>query len=302
MATDSNHSIIRTSVLTLLALLAFAANSVLCRMALGEESIDAASFTAIRLLSGALILLLILKLATRSSSEPPKANWKSALMLFTYAICFSYAYITLDTGTGALILFGSVQVSMIMISLWSGNRLHLSEWIGVIVAFAGFVYLVSPGVSAPSPAGFILMAAAGIAWGIYTLRGRGSENPLADTSGNFVRCLPLVVVLVILTYSQADLSGRGIVLAILSGAVASGLGYTIWYHALTGLGATLAAVVQLTVPVIAALGGVVFVGESISLRLLLSSIMILGGILLVILGRYYLMQKKADNTIEKTTD
>jgi drug/metabolite transporter (DMT)-like permease len=212
-------------------------------------------------------------------------------MLFTYAITFSYAYITLDTGTGALILFGAVQITMILLSLIRGNRLHLIEWLGVTLAFGGFVYLVLPGVSTPSLLGFVLMTIAGMAWGLYTLKGRGSAAPLMDTAYNFIRTLPLVGIVLLLSVQHANYSTKGIVLAILSGSIASGIGYTIWYIALDGLTATQAAVVQLFVPVIAALGGVLFVAEPITLRLSLAGLMILGGILLVVLGRYYFMQR-----------
>lgn len=216
-------------------------------------------------------------------------------MLFLYAICFSYAYITLDTGTGALILFGSVQLSMILITLFKGTRLHATEWAGVLISFSGFVYLILPGISTPSLSGFILMTTAGIAWGIYTLVGRGSTNPLADTAQNFLRTLPFIIIISIIaifTNHDIQLSQKGIALAILSGAVASGIGYTIWYMALGGLTATQAAVVQLLVPVIAAAGGVIFVSEVITLRLAFSSVMILGGIFLVVVGRTYFIQKK----------
>jgi drug/metabolite transporter (DMT)-like permease len=185
-----------------------------------------------------------------------------------------------------LILFGAVQITMIVLSIRAGNRLHVLEWAGVGTAFAGFVYLVLPGVSAPSPHGFLLMSLAGIAWGVYTLMGRGSVNPLADTSYNFLRTTPMLLVLVLLSFASAEYSSRGILLAVSSGAIASGIGYTIWYTALNGLSATQAAVVQLSVPVIAALGGVVVSEESITLRLLESAALILGGILLVVLGRH----------------
>ena len=278
-------------LLTTLALLAFAGNSILCRLALGENAIDAASFTSIRLFSGVIVLLLLLKALQPRSTNVSTGSWKAAFMLFIYAIAFSFAYVSLDTGTGALILFASVQITMILIGLITGNRLYLFEWLGVIIAFSGFVYLVIPGVSAPSLTGFILMAAAGVAWGFYTLAGRGSKNPLSDTTYNFMRTLPLVVVLVAVTILNATFSWQGIVLAILSGGITSGIGYAIWYMALGGLSATQAAVLQLLVPVIAALGGVVFADEVLSMRLLLSSTMILGGILMVILGKYYYDQR-----------
>jgi drug/metabolite transporter (DMT)-like permease len=263
-------------------------------MALGENSIDAPSFTAIRLLAGALTLFLILNLTRGAKHTASKGSWYSGAMLFLYAVTFSFAYITLDTGTGALILFASVQITMIILSIVSGSRLHVTEWLGVFIAFTGFVYLVLPGVTTPSLAGFLLMTVAGIAWGIYTLNGRGSNYPLADTAYNFIRTVPFVLILVAISVYDAQLSARGIVLAILSGAIASGMGYTIWYIALGGLSATQAAVVQLSVPVIAALGGVLFVSEAITLRLTLSATLILGGILLVMLGRYY-VSRSAQN-------
>jgi drug/metabolite transporter (DMT)-like permease len=213
-------------------------------------------------------------------------------MLFLYAITFSYAYISLDTGAGALILFGSVQITMILLSLISGTRLHYIEWAGVTIAFTGFVYLIMPGITAPSAIGFLLMTVAGIAWGIYTLKGRGSKNPLMDTAYNFLRTTPLVILLAITTIANVNYSSEGIFLASLSGGITSGIGYTIWYIALGGLSSTQAAVLQLSVPVIAALGGVIFVSEAITSRLTISATMVLGGILMVILGKYYFTQHK----------
>ena len=280
-------SVIKTFLYTSFALIAFA-NSVLCRLALGEHSIDAASFTVIRLISGAVTLVVILRLRDGGNKSTSTVNWISTLMLFLYAVTFSFAYITLNTATGALIIFGSVQMTMILITLRSGHRLHVAELLGVIIAFAGFVYLVLPNVNSPSMTGFILMTVAGIAWGIYTLRGRGSTNPLGDTANNFSRTIPLVAVLALIAIPYVDLSIKGMILAFLSGAVASGIGYTIWYTALGGLSAIQAAVVQLLVPVIAAVGGVVFVSESVSVRLVIAAVMILGGILIVVLGKYYL--------------
>jgi drug/metabolite transporter (DMT)-like permease len=282
-----NQNIVKTLIFTSLALIAFAANSVLCRLALGDKTIDASSFTAIRLLSGAIVLLLITGISSNKSNATTKGSWSASLMLFLYAITFSFAYITLDTGTGALILFGSVQITMILLSLISGNRLHIIEWTGITISFAGFVYLILPGVSTPSTTGFLLMTTAGIAWGIYTLKGRGSINPLMDTAYNFFRTIPLVIILAIVTLQNAQYSFEGIVLAVLSGGIASGIGYAIWYVALGGLSSTQAAVVQLLVPVIAAFGGVIFVSEVVTLRLTISATMILGGILMVVLGRYY---------------
>ena len=276
----------KTLLLTSLALVAFAANSILCRLALGAQAIDAESFTIVRLLSGSLALMVILWFTGRGGNKTSRGSWPASVALFLYAAAFSYAYISLDTGTGALILFGAVQVTMIVLSIRAGNRLHVLEWAGVGTAFAGFVFLILPGVSAPSPSGFLLMSLAGIAWGIYTLMGKGSKDPLADTSYNFLRTTPMALILVLMALSSsAEYSSQGILLAVLSGAIASGLGYTIWYTALRGLSTTQAAVVQLSVPFIAAMGGVAFSEETITLRLLESAVLILGGILLVVLGR-----------------
>ena len=208
-------------------------------------------------------------------------------MLFIYAAAFSYAYISLETGVGALILFGTVQITMILASLYSGNKLKYYELLGVIIAFAGFVFLVLPGATAPSYTGFILMCLSGVAWGLYTLSGKTSKNPLHDTFFNFFRTLPLIILLLAVAVQDTIMTQKGILLAVLSGGVASGVGYVIWYAALSGLTAIQAAVIQLLVPVIASIGGVIFTDETLSLRLLLSSMIILGGILVVILGRHY---------------
>ena len=207
-------------------------------------------------------------------------------MLFVYAATFSYAYISLDTGTGALILFCAVQMTMIVTSLCLGNRLRYIEWLGVATAFAGFVYLMLPSVGTPSLFGFMLMALSGIAWGFYTLAGQRSENPLRDTTYNFFRTVPFILLLLPFMAQPAALTYQGIILAVISGSIASGLGYTIWYLALKGLSTTQAAVVQLSVPLIAAIGGVVFTNEVFSIRMAISSLMILGGILVVVVGKH----------------
>ena len=271
--------------LTALALTAFAANSVLTRMALAEPIIDASSFTLIRLLSGSIVLMLILAFRLRKQSAPTKGSWLSSLMLFVYALGFSFAYLMLETGTGALILFGMVQITMVVASLIKGQRLARLEWLGIGTAFAGFVYLVWPEVSTPSISGVVLMSIAGIAWGVYTLRGRTSQAPLADTAYNFTRTLPFLLLLGLFSIGQFELSTQGIMLAVLSGAIASGLGYTLWYSVLTHLSATQAGVLQLLVPVIAALGGILFVSEPLTLRFVVASLLILGGIYLVIQAR-----------------
>jgi len=282
----------KTLLLTGCALIAFAANSVLCRLALGGHLIDASGFTIIRLLSGATVLLLIIKASSKKLTTAAKGSWSGSLLLFTYAVTFSFAYITLDTATGALILFVAVQITMILLSLLSGIRLHISEWVGISFAFIGFSYLILPNVSTPSITGFVLMTIAGIAWGIYSLQGRNSVNPLMNTAFNFYRCTPLLLILLLATIQQIHLSVEGVLLAMLSGGVASGIGYTIWYMALNGISATQAAAVQLLVPVIAAIGGVIFVSEPITFRLTISGAMILGGILLVVLGQHHFFQGK----------
>ena len=274
-----------TALYTSLTMVAFASNSLLNRLALGRESIDAVSYTTVRLISGALVLWLIASLQTNGAGPRVRGSWISASMLFIYAIAFSFAYLSLSAGTGALILFGSVQVTMILSALRSGERPQLLEWLGVLLALGGLVYLVLPGLEAPSPLGSALMTVAGIAWGVYSLRGRGSGSPLADTTGNFIRAVPLTLAVLLLSLNGVHLSQTGILLAVLSGAVASGLGYVIWYAALAGLTATRAAIVQLSVPVLAAWGGVAFLAEEVSLRLLLAGVLILGGIALAVVGR-----------------
>jgi len=276
---------LKTLLLTCLAMIAFAANSVLCRLALSQGGIDPTSFTVVRLLSGAVVLGLIFRFNRGKTTSPSRGSWLAAAMLFLYAISFSFAYVSLTTGTGALILFGAVQISMIVLTLVSGQELKPLELTGIIIAFCGLVYLVLPGVTAPSVSGFLLMALAGIAWGIYTLRGRGTQNPLADTTFNFIRSAPLVIIPALVAFPGMHSSGTGMLLAALSGGVTSGIGYAIWYTALRGLTATQAAVVQLSVPIIAAFGGVLFIAEQITLRLALSTVLTLGGILMVILSK-----------------
>jgi drug/metabolite transporter (DMT)-like permease len=296
-----NSFLIKTILFTGLALIAFAANSVLCRLALGESAIDASTFTIVRLLAGAIVLTVIMSISkiksNSNTNSSTKGSWPASIALFIYGLTFSFAYVTLDTATGALILFGSVQIAMILMSIFSGNRLHISEWFGMAIAFTGFVYLILPGVTTPSVIGFLLMTVSGIAWGIYTLKGRGSKNPIMDTAFNFLRTMPFVIILAIVTFKYAHYSSEGILLAVLSGSIASGIGYMIWYSALSGLSVTQAAVLQLLVPVIAAVGGIIFVSESISFRLTVSSAMILGGILMVVLGRYYYLKLQ---TVGKT--
>lgn len=286
-----NNHIFKIFTLTCIALIAFAANSVLARLALGNNTIDASGFTSIRLLTGAVVLFTIIQFRKNKTKSSTKGSWFSSFMLFIYAITFSYAYLSLDTGTGALILFGAVQITMILISIYNGNRLHFTEWLGVIIAFTGFVYLILPGVNTPSTIGFILMSLAGIAWGFYTIKGRASKNPSMDTAYNFIKTIPFVLVLLLITFDKENYSLEGIILAIISGGITSGIGYTIWYMALKGLTSVQAAIVQLLVPVIAAFGGVLFIAETITQRLTIASLLILGGVLIVVLGKKYFISK-----------
>lgn len=278
----------RLMLLTLTAMLAFAANSLLCRLALRTTPIDAASFAAIRLVSGALALWLIVALRSGASGKPMAGgNWRSALALFVYAAAFSFAYAGLSTGTGALLLFGAVQATMMVAGWLAGERLSLRQGGGFALAVGGLVAIMLPGLTAPPPGAAALMLLAGVAWGLYSLCGRGVPDAAAATAGNFMRAawLALGLSLGMALLSELRPDGVGALYAVLSGAIASGLGYVIWFAAIRGLSTTAAATVQLSVPVIAAVGGIVFLQEPITLRLVLSSLAILGGIALVLLSR-----------------
>lgn len=295
----------RTFLYTTFALIAFAFNSILCRLALRGGEADAAGFTAVRLASGAIMLVVISVVVQRCAGPRVSkddtsydrltplltrgllhwGSWPSAFFLFAYAVCFSFAYLGLSAGTGALILFGSVQMTMIAVSIFRGERPNAVEWFGLSVAVGGLVYLVFPGLTAPPLQSSLLMAAAGAAWGVYTLRGKGSVDPLGQTTGNFLFTLPFAGLLALLFLPNLHLSNRGILLAVLSGAIASGIGYSIWYAALKHLTSTRAAVFQLAVPVIAAVGGVLLLGETATAQLAIASALILGGIGLTIIGR-----------------
>lgn len=273
----------RIAVLTLATMVAFAGNSVLCRIALKETGIDAASFTTIRLVSGALVLWLIARGFRRERTGG--GNWLSALALFAYAAGFSFAYLSLTAATGALLLFGAVQATMIFHGLRSGERFSRQQLAGLALAGGGLVGLLLPGLTAPPLLGSALMLAAGVAWGVYSLRGRGAGDPTRVTAGNFQRAMLFAVALSMLTLPGARLDAAGVGYAIASGAIASGMGYALWYSVLPALKATTAATVQLSVPAIAAFGGIVFLGEPLTLRLTLASTALLGGIALVILYR-----------------
>lgn len=278
-------SSMRIIVLTTLAMLAFASNSVLVRMALQYTTIDAASFTTIRLVSGALVLLLLTRIANKSSDS--NGNWWSAAALFIYAAGFSFAYVNLSTATGALLLFGAVQGTMIGYGLWVGERLSRLQWAGLVLAVVGILLLFLPGVSStPALSSSLLMIGAGVCWGVYSLRGKGVADPIRISAGNFSRAVVFTLILSGLMLHKLSLDMAGVYYALASGALMSGLGYVIWYRVMPQLQATHAAVVQLSVPVIAALAGSAFLGESITLRLALASSAILGGIALVLMRQH----------------
>jgi drug/metabolite transporter (DMT)-like permease len=276
---------LKTVLFTLASLVAFAANSIICRLALKGETIDAASFSAIRLVSGAVVLLGIATFWGKTGRARQRGDWFSASMLFLYAVAFSFAYVSLGVGTGALLLFGAVQATMILGSWLSGEPPRPIQWTGLSLALGGLIWLVFPGLNAPSLEGAILMAAAGIAWGIYSLRGRGNIDPVMMTTKNFVRSVPLVLGVALVMVAKIHLSPKGVFLAIFSGSLASGIGYVAWYAALRGLTAVRAAMVQLSVPVLAALGGVIFLSETVSMRLFISASAVLIGVGLSIKGQ-----------------
>ncbi|PKO43093.1 MAG: EamA family transporter [Betaproteobacteria bacterium HGW-Betaproteobacteria-22] len=282
---NSLHKHKRLIWLTLLALTAFAANSLLCRLALANASIDAASFSMIRLFSGAISLWLIVTIAQKDTRPTHAGNWLSAIFLFLYVTGFSFAYIHLNTGVGALILFGAVQVSMLLKAITSGERPSVSEWLGLLIALAGLTYLVMPGMSAPPLLASLLMSGAGVAWGLYSLQGRNSSAPLVATAGNFMRATPLAMLVLLLSFQHIHLTSEGVILAIASGSIASGVGYAVWYTALRELTATRAATVQLAVPILAAIAGTLFLAEPITLRLAIASVMILGGIAIAVMHK-----------------
>ena len=273
----------RIFVLTTLAMVAFAGNSLLCRAALRDTAIDAATFTSIRVLSGALALALIVRFRA-GRAEGPAGSWPSAAALFAYAAFFSYSYLTLAAGTGALLLFGAVQATMIGVGLWRGERFTGVQLVGLALAIGGLVALLLPGIAAPPALGATLMILAGIAWGAYSLRGKGAGDPTRVTSGNFLRAVPMSLALSACAFPWMAIDALGVIYAVASGALASGVGYAIWYTALRGLRATSAATVQLSVPAIAALGGILFLGEPLTSRFLLAAAAILGGIALVVLS------------------
>ncbi len=275
-----------TILRTAAALVAFAANSILCRTALAGSTIDPVSFTAIRLGSGAAVLWWL----ARASGEPVEprprgGSWPSGLALFTYAIAFSLAYVSLSAGTGALILFGAVQLTMFAFAVRSGQRLRPAQWGGLLAALAGLVALVFPGLSAPDPLGALLMAVAGVAWGVYSIRGRGARAPVRRTAGNFACATVLALPCLLPAAASLRAEPAGVLLACASGGLASALGYVVWYGALRGLGVAQAAVVQLLVPVLAGVAGVLVLGEPLGVRLVAAGLLVLGGVAVVVWPR-----------------
>lgn len=275
----------RTLAFTLAALICFAANSLLCRLALAPGLIDAASFTSVRIVAAALILTAVVFARRRRLPKLSYANWRSVAALFGYAILFSFAYLRLPAGTGALILFGAAQITMFAVAFGEGERFGAISWAGLALAVAGLVWLVSPGVEAPDFTGALLMGVSGIGWGAYTLLGRGVDHPVEANAINFLFCVPPALAVSLAFMGETHLEPQGIALAAASGAIASGLGYSIWYTALRGLTATRAATVQLSVPAIAAIGGVILLAEPLTLRLVLASAAILGGVAIVLSQR-----------------
>ncbi|MEO2175831.1 MAG: DMT family transporter [bacterium] len=275
------QTITHTAVLTAIAMLAFAANSLLCRLALAGDLIDAATFTSARTIAGALMLGLILMFRGGSYSRLP-TNWRTVAALLIYLVFFSFAYLSLSASTGALLLFGAVQLTMFVVALREGEKFPVVSWIGFVLAILGLIYLVLPGVTAPDPLGATLMIVAGIAWGFYSLLGGSTADPLEATARNFLYSVPLVLLVSLFFLPHFHSSVYGLILAVASGAITSGCGYVIWYAALSGLSATQAATVQLSVPVIAAFGGVLLLTEPATLRLVLASVATLGGVAIVL--------------------
>lgn len=271
---------LRLAALTALTMIAFAGNSLFCRMALKETSIDAASFTSVRLLSGAAMLWLLMRWQRQAPLS--HGNWHNAAALFIYAVAFSFAYRSIDTGVGALMLFGAVQATMLIAGFIGGERMTRIQVAGFVSALAGLVILESPGVAAPSLLDSILMLASGVAWGMYSLFGRGQPNPAAATAGNFLRAAPMTVALSLIALPWLNLDGQGVLYAMLSGAVTSALGYALWYRVLQHMRAITASTVQLSAPVLASIAGILLLGEAVTHDLVIASVLILGGILLVL--------------------
>jgi drug/metabolite transporter (DMT)-like permease len=278
MQIPTNVSQWRIPLFTIFALCAFAANSVLNRLALGSHLIDPTSYISIRLVSGALTLWLLNSISKQTLSLPKPVSWWPAFYLFLYGITFSFAYQSLNSGMGAFILFGTVQTTMLSTIFLRGERPTWAEWLGLAVALTGLVYLLFPGLSAPNPLGALLMVTAGVAWAFYTLKGRGVKDPLQTTALNFALAVPMVLVANVFNFKTSHFNSEGVLYAVISGSLSSGVGYAVWYAALKGLTNTRAALLQLCVPIVAALGGVVFLSETITSRLVLAGLLIVSGI------------------------
>lgn len=274
----------KVTILTIIAMLAFAANSVLARLALSGGGIDPLSYTGMRLVSGAAVLAVLVFFRRQRGAGKGMGSWPGAVALLLYAVAFSTAYVMVGAGTGALILFASVQMGMLAWAVFKGERPGLLEWLGIAIAFLALAYLVSPGLVAPSLSGAVLMVVAGLSWAAYSLLGKGSLSPLADTAANFIRCLPVGILLIVIGMLVFKPNMAGVVYAVVSGAIASGLGYTIWYSVLPQLSRSRAALVQLTVPSITAFGGVVFINEVLTARLVIATIGVVGGVALAIMA------------------
>lgn len=297
MDLGNSQSRLRLVLLTALALIAFAGNSVLCRMALKDVLIDAGTFTAIRLLTGTVALLVFVTLRGNKGQIWREGSWWGGGFLAVYMVGFSWAYLRLETGAGALVLFGAVQVTMVGFAVAKRERLSLMQVLGLFIALGGLAWLLVPGTKAPSLGAGALMALAGVAWGAYTLRGRGALDPLGETAGNFMKASPLALIVVAWSWGALSWTYQGVLLAVISGVVTSAAGYAIWYEALRGLSSTRAAALQLLVPVLAAVGGLLFGAEVLTMRFLLSSVLVLGGIIFVIVGK----RSKVDS-LEKASD
>lgn len=284
MTTENNMTAFQLAVMTTATMLAFAANSLLCRVALTETTIDAASFTSIRILSGAITLYILV--VARHKTSAIAGNWLSAFALFSYAAGFSFAYLSLSAATGALLLFGAVQATMIGYGLVHGERPNRIQLTGITLAITGLIYLLLPGATSPSLTGALLMITAGIAWGSYSLRGRGASNPTRETGGNFIRAVPFAIITSLVFVNSFSVDTSGVAYAIASGALASGLGYAGWYMVLPRMAATTAATVQLSVPAIAAIGGAILLSEPLNFRIIMASALILGGV-----GTYVLSKR-----------
>ncbi|WP_139302527.1 DMT family transporter [Thalassotalea sp. PP2-459] len=283
---SSQKSLLSLVSLTLLTLIAFAGNSVLCRLAVKEGYIDPASYTNIRLVAGVFALWLIFLFTHKPAKlTVNKNNWLGGISLYLYAITLSYGYLTVETGIGAVVLFGAVQVTLVLFSFIKGHKISLLEWLGLLIAFIGFVYLMADELGQPSLIGLILMTISGITWGIYTQSGLDGLAPIQNTTANFTCTIPLILVSMFLITTEVSLSFQGIILAIISGAVTSAIGYALWYNILPSFTSIQAGVVQLLVPIVAAIGGVIFVNDAITIKLFIASLLVLGGAALVTYGK-----------------